>query len=67
MQILDIIDLVRALARQMPDETIAAVLNRSGKSTGYGNSWTPGGVFAHCVVSMMSPFTVRASALPVAK
>jgi excisionase family DNA binding protein len=37
-----VIDLVRALARQMPDETIAAVLNRSGKSTGRGNSWTRG-------------------------
>jgi hypothetical protein len=36
----DIVDLVRALARQMPDQTIAALLNRSGKSTGYGNSWT---------------------------
>jgi DNA invertase Pin-like site-specific DNA recombinase len=36
----DVIDLVRALARHMPDHTIAAVLNRSGKSTGRGNSWT---------------------------
>jgi excisionase family DNA binding protein len=36
----DVIDLVRILARQMPDEAIAAVLNRSGKSTGRGNSWT---------------------------
>jgi excisionase family DNA binding protein len=38
----DIVDLVTALARQMPDETIAAVLNRSGKKTGFGNSWTRG-------------------------
>jgi DNA invertase Pin-like site-specific DNA recombinase len=38
----EVVDLVRALARQMPDETIAAVLNRSGKSTGHGNSWTRG-------------------------
>ncbi len=38
----DIVDLVRALARQMPDETIAALLNRSGKKTGFGNSWTRG-------------------------
>src|SRR5208337_3781213 len=30
----DIVELVRALARQMPDQAIAAVLNRSGKSTG---------------------------------
>ena len=26
----------------MPDQTIAALLNRSGKSTGRGNSWTRG-------------------------
>ena len=36
----DVVDLVRILARQMPDEAIAAVLNRSEKSTGRGNSWT---------------------------
>jgi excisionase family DNA binding protein len=36
----DVVDLVRVLARQMPDNTIAAVLNRAGKSTGRGNSWT---------------------------
>jgi excisionase family DNA binding protein len=36
----EVIDLVRVLARQMPDESIAAVLNRSGKSTGRGQSWT---------------------------
>ena len=36
----DVVDLVRILARQMPDESIAAVLNRSGKSTGRGHSWT---------------------------
>ncbi len=33
-------DLVRALARQMPDPAIASVLNRAGMSTGKGNSWT---------------------------
>ena len=38
----EVVELVRALARQMPDETIAAVLNRSGKPTGHGNSWTRG-------------------------
>jgi excisionase family DNA binding protein len=38
----EVVDLVRALARQMPDETIAALLNRSGKATGRGNSWTRG-------------------------
>jgi helix-turn-helix protein len=36
----DVVDLVRVLARQMPDYAIAAVLNRAGKSTGRGNSWT---------------------------
>lgn len=36
----DVVDLVRALARQMPDLTIAAILNRSGKVTGHGSSWT---------------------------
>ena len=36
----DVTDLVQVLARQMPDQTIAAVLNRSGKSTCRGNSWT---------------------------
>jgi excisionase family DNA binding protein len=36
----EVIDLVRALSRHMPDETIAAVLNRSGKLTGHGNTWT---------------------------
>jgi excisionase family DNA binding protein len=35
-----VVDLVRVLARQMPDSTIAAVLNRARKSTGRGNSWT---------------------------
>jgi excisionase family DNA binding protein len=38
----EVVDLVRALARQMPDQTIAALLNRSGKATGRGNSWTRG-------------------------
>jgi excisionase family DNA binding protein len=36
----EVIDLVSALSRHMPDETIAAVLNRSGKLTGHGNTWT---------------------------
>jgi excisionase family DNA binding protein len=36
----DVVDLVRVLARQMPDQAIASVLNRSGKSTSRGNSWT---------------------------
>jgi DNA invertase Pin-like site-specific DNA recombinase len=36
----DVISLIEALARQMPDKSIAAVLNRSGKQTGHGNTWT---------------------------
>jgi excisionase family DNA binding protein len=41
---IETVDLVRALARQMPDYTIAALLNRSGKPTGRGNNWTRGRV-----------------------
>ena len=36
----DTVALVRELARLMPDRQIARLLNRSGKSTGYGNGWT---------------------------
>ena len=36
----DVIELVTVLARQMPDQAIAAVLNRAGKKTGHGNGWT---------------------------
>ena len=42
----DVVELVRVLARQLPDESIAAILNRSGKSTARGNSWTRGRVSA---------------------
>ena len=40
-------DLVRALARQLPDKAIAAVLNRLGKRTGRGNTWTQARVCSH--------------------
>lgn len=33
-------DLIRALARIMPDRLIASFLNRAGKTTGPGNNWT---------------------------
>jgi len=36
----DVIDLVRVLARQLPDNAIAAILNRSGKLTAHGGTWT---------------------------
>ena len=40
----DIVDLVRTLARHMPDHAIAMFLNRSGKITSHGHSWTRGSV-----------------------
>ena len=36
----EVVDLIRGLARQQPDSAIAATLNRLGKRTGRGNSWT---------------------------
>jgi excisionase family DNA binding protein len=36
----DIVELVRSLARQTSDPTIAAILNRAGTTTGKGNTWT---------------------------
>jgi excisionase family DNA binding protein len=36
----EVVDLVRVLSRQMPDYAIAALLNRSGKTTAHGASWT---------------------------
>jgi excisionase family DNA binding protein len=36
----DVVELVTVLARQLPDKTIAAILNRAGKTTGRGNGWT---------------------------
>src|SRR5271169_6658150 len=35
-----VVELVTALARQLPDKAIAAILNRAGKTTGRGNGWT---------------------------
>lgn len=35
----DTLDLIRTLARQMPDEHIASILNRAGKVTGKGLTW----------------------------
>jgi excisionase family DNA binding protein len=40
-------DLIRALARQQPDASIAAILNRGGKRTGRGNTWTESRVRSH--------------------
>jgi hypothetical protein len=35
-----VVELVTALARQLPDKAIAPILNRAGKKTGRGNGWT---------------------------
>ena len=35
-----VVDLVRVLARHLPDNVIAAILNRSGKLTAHGATWT---------------------------
>jgi excisionase family DNA binding protein len=40
----DVEVLVRELARTMPDQSVAAVLNRAGKLTGRQNGWTQGKV-----------------------
>jgi hypothetical protein len=36
----DTLSLIRELARLMPDQQIAQLLNRAGKPTGRGNGWT---------------------------
>jgi hypothetical protein len=36
----DVVELVIALTRQLPDQAIAPILNRAGKTTGRGNGWT---------------------------
>jgi len=40
-------DLIRGLARQLPDGGIAAALNRLGLRTGRGNTWTEARVRSH--------------------
>ena len=36
----EVVEMVAALARLLPDQAIAAILNRAGKTTGRGNGWT---------------------------
>jgi hypothetical protein len=43
----DTSELIQALARQQPDAGIAAILNRCGKRTGKGNTWTESRVRSH--------------------
>ena len=40
-------ELIQDLARQQPDAAIAAILNRCGKRTGKGNTWTESRVRSH--------------------
>jgi DNA invertase Pin-like site-specific DNA recombinase len=40
------VDIVAQLAKQLPDERIAPILNRLGRKTGAGNAWTRGRVRA---------------------
>jgi len=40
-------ELIRTLSRQQPDAGIAAILNRCGKRTGKGNTWTESRVRSH--------------------
>jgi DNA invertase Pin-like site-specific DNA recombinase len=42
----DIVQLVRELARVQPDASIASILNRLGRRTGKGHTWTEGRVCA---------------------
>ena len=39
-------DLIRGLARQLPDSAIAKTLNRLGRQTGRGNAWTEARVYS---------------------
>lgn len=40
-------ELIRTLARQQPDAGIAVILNRRGKRTGKGHTWTESRVHSH--------------------
>jgi len=62
----DVVELVSVLARQMPDQAIAAVLNRAGKTTGRGNGWTRSRV-CNCAIIEASRHTATASGANVAR
>ncbi|WP_240543101.1 hypothetical protein [Bradyrhizobium canariense] len=59
-------DLVRVLARQTPDNAIASVLNRSGKTTGRGNGWTKSRVCGLAATTTSQPIA-KASAASAAR
>ena len=46
----DVVELVTALARQLPDKAIAAIFNRAGKATGRGNGWNSIRASAGCAI-----------------
>jgi len=56
----DVVELVTELARQLPDQSIAAVLNRAGKTTGRGNGWTRSRVCSYAIITLSLP-TVQVS------
>jgi hypothetical protein len=60
------VDLVRVLARQMPDKSIASMLNRVGKTTGRGNGWTKRAC-AVCAATTTSQLIAKASAASAAR
>jgi excisionase family DNA binding protein len=52
----DVVEFVQLLARHMPDKAIASILNRSGKSTGRGNSWTSSRVYSLRRIHGIAPY-----------
>lgn len=52
----DVVELVQILSRHAPDKATASILNRSGKSTGRGNSWTASRVYSLRRVHGIDPY-----------
>ena len=52
----EVLEFVRVLARHMPDNAIASILNRSGKSTGHGHSWTSSRVYSLRYTHGIAPY-----------
>lgn len=58
----DVIDLVRELATHVADKDIARILNRLGKKTGRGNSWTQSRVCSLRCIHRIPVFDADAAA-----
>ena len=52
----EVLEFVGVLARHMPDNAIASILNRSGKSTGHGHSWTSSRVYSLRYTHAIAPY-----------